>query len=169
VFHLSQIAVGAAVYNRVGRSARLCRLQISGLLNAGINEYESLCKQALVWDRFPNKALASITDIWDGGHPVYFENQENMNRFVILYERTVVLTGNANAAGTMTSGMSADIGFDVDLPGLTTFSTTADTTGVIGNTISGALLYCCRGTCTGANVANVAPTAYTCARLWFYD
>jgi len=119
----------------------------------------------LVWDKQPNKALAAITDVLDAVQPQAMNKRENAGRFVVLRRWNEVLTGKGDASTT--AGFAKNFDEYVKLPkDCICECTGADTTGAIGNRISGALLLITLGNIAPGNSA----AALTCAvRVNFMD
>jgi hypothetical protein len=94
----------------------------------------------LVWDRQPNKALAAITDVLDSISSYSFPKRENAQRFMIIKQWRQAFAGNTTTPAA--SIINAVVDDYVKLPAeCVTCYTSADTTGVIGDIITGALLF----------------------------
>ena len=153
---LATIAQGNTVNQREGKSAQLTSVRIRGNQRAGSTTTIADGAQYLVWDRQPNKALAAVADVLTSATSNAFPNRENAQRFVILKNFRCSFAGNTAtpAAGTEI----IDIDEYVKLPReCVTSYTTADTTGVIGDIISGALLWVSVGD-IGAGTASATST-----------
>lgn len=139
VTHISIVPTGTSVNAREGKNFKCNSVQIRGqaISNAATTYASGMA--LLVWDAQPNKALAAVTDILDTNTIWSFIKRENQQRFRILKKWRYDFAGNSV---TPTTG---DEIYDVDdFVRLPTDSycacTSADTTGAIGNRISGALL-----------------------------
>ena len=140
ITHLNVIAQGNTINNREGKAYRIKNIQVRGVIESDTTTTRAQCACYLVWDRQPNKALAGITDILDSVNSNSFTKRENTGRFRILKKWHRVVIGNIT---TPTTGRECiDVDKYLKLPkDLVTMCTTADTTGVIGDIISGALLW----------------------------
>lgn len=139
ISHLSIVAQGNTVNQREGKAFRCTSVYLRGNVTNGItanvNDYSIL----LVWDKQPNKALAAVTDILDSASAYSMVKRENSARFVILRRFDGVLTGKGD--GTNGQGYCRNFDKYVKLPrDCNCLCTVADTTGAIGNRVSGALL-----------------------------
>lgn len=111
-----------------------------GLVQADATSLVPQWANYLVWDRQPNKALAAITDVLDSANSLSFPKRENAQRFKIIKQWRGTFAGNI----TTPAGDTVEVDVDeyVKLPPECVSSfTTADTTGVIGDIITGALLF----------------------------
>lgn len=157
ITHLNPVPQGTTVNTRVGKAYRCTSVQVRGAVSNRSTSTISSPVGYLVWDYQPNKVLAAITDILDSVNSAAFPKRENAIRFKIIKKFEYTLTGN-NA--TPASGDEAErIDAYVKLaPDMSTLLTSADTTGVIGDTINGALLWVTVGdvaTGTAASSFNV--------------
>lgn len=138
ILHVSAIAQGNTINNRDARACRLksAWIRLYGAVGASINA----CATYLVWDNQPNKALPAISDIFNedptaaGAYNTKsLPNRENAGRFIILKKSLVTTPTTSGGAGVILDEF-------VTLPDDCVCQyTLADTTGVIGNCISGAL------------------------------
>jgi len=145
ITHLDIIPQGTTVNSREGKSYTLTKLQIRGLFVANSTSVLNTAGALIVWDKQPNKALAGITDVLDSVSPFAFNKRENRGRFVTIKRITRSIVGNS---ATPTTGRE-QVPYEkvINLPpGLISEKTAVDTTGVIGNTINGALLLVTVGT-----------------------
>lgn len=139
ITHLSIIPTGDLVGTRDGQSCRLTSLQIRGLGKA--NSATDIAQGVfyIIWDAMPNKALPAITDIFTAANSTAFTNRENNGRFTILKKRFFDFTAPVGgSAGDTTKQQTVDHWMKLP-PGCVIQCTAADTTGVIGNRIKGAL------------------------------
>jgi len=139
ITHLDIIPQGTTVNSREGKSYRLKSVLIRGMVVVNSTTTHNVCVAYLVWDKQPNKALAAITDVLTSAFAFAFSNRENAGRFTILKKMVYATTGNSTAPATGKEMFSIDERY-VCPPNLISSKTNADTTGVIGNTITGALL-----------------------------
>ena len=160
ISHLDIVPTGTTVNSRDGRKFKNQSFQVRGVAQA--DNTTTVCTGAmyLVWDRQPNKALAGITDVLDAATPIAFSKRENAQRFKIIKKWRWAFGGNNLTAGQQTSASIYDIDDYVKLPEeCVAECTTLDTTGAIGNRITGALLLITVGTSApGTADANVQIT-----------
>lgn len=137
---VATIPQGSTVNNRDGKSCQLTSVRIRGRIVADTTATTQGVACALVWDRQPNKALAALLDVYDVATTNNFPNRENSGRFRIIKEWRDVLNGNSNApaSGPVILNMNEYIKLPYEC---VSSYTTADTTGVIGDIITGALLF----------------------------
>lgn len=144
ITHLNVITQGNSINQREGKSYRIRNIQIRGVLETDTTTTRTGTACYLVWDKQPNKALAAITDIFDTITSQSFTKRENTGRFVILKKWHRTLIGNITTPAT--GREAVDIDKYLKLPkDLVTMLTSGDTTGVIGDIISGALLWVTMG------------------------
>lgn len=167
ISHLDIVPTGTTVNSRDGRKFKNTSLQIRGIVQSDSTTTASQGAMYLVWDRQPNKALAGITDVLDTASPYSFAKRENVQRFKIIKKWRWVFAGNNTTAGQQTSATSYDIDDYVKLPDeCVAECTTLDTTGAIGNRVTGALLLIT----VGNNVSGTADAiAYVGTRVNFVD
>jgi len=150
VTQLDSVPTGTTVNSRDGRKFKLTSFQVRGIAGNDTTGTSSLGAMYLVWDRQPNKALAGVTDILDAATPVAFAKRENVQRFKIIKKWRWCFNGNGATAGQQTATSAFDIDDYVKLPDeCVAECTTADTTGAIGNRVTGALLLVCVGNKAG--------------------
>ena len=141
ITHLDIVPQGTTVTTREGKSFRLTSVWARGSIDnlAATVLSDVLCM--LVWDRQPNKALAAITDIIDVVTADSFTKRENAGRFKILKKWSVSMSGSGTTVTNNGGKTNHRIDDYVKLPSdCVAVCTSADTTGAIGNRISGALL-----------------------------
>jgi len=152
ITHISIVPTGTSVNTRDGKAFKVNSVQLRGYVTADTTTTTTLAWCALVWDYQPNKALPALTDIWDLVNGTAMIKRENNARFKILMYRRYPIMGNVTAPAT-----GAEV-YQLDeyhkLPNdCVALCTSADTTGVIGNRINGAL-YLCTGGSTAAGTAD---------------
>lgn len=156
VTHISIVPQGTTVNNRDGKAFRCTSVQVRGSATADTTTTYSQGAAYLVWDRQPNKALAAVTDVLDTAGSQSFSKRENAARFKILKKWRYVFAGNITTPAT--EKVIYDVDDYVKLPAdCVAACTTADTTGAIGNRITGALLLV---TC-GNTAAGTADASFT--------
>jgi len=155
VQHISIVPQDNTVNGRNGRAFRCKNVRIRYRVNQDSTAQINTVRCALVWDYQPNKALAAFTDIFDSASVDAFPKRENNMRFKIVRDMTHTLSGNSTLA-TSTSSVQADE--FLKLPrDANCLLTAADTTGVIGDVIQGALLFVTVGTAgAGTNDAQLS-------------
>lgn len=162
ITHVSVVPQGTTVNSRVGRKCELKYFQMRGDMRALATADHNSVAVYLVWDEQPNKALAAITDVLDAANSYALSKRENVQRFKILKKWSYTLCGNS--ATLMSSNAALRLDEYVRLPkGLVVVPTTADTTGVIGDIITGALLLITVGdhAAGGTTCANMQVTCRT--------
>jgi len=139
ITHLDVVTQGDSVNSRDGRKFMPTWVNFRGFVTNGATADSNIAVVMLVWDKQPNKALAAITDVLDFVTPQAQNKRENASRFTILRRWVFSLTGKND--GSTTPGYQRVFTPFVKLPrGLIAECTPADTTGAIGNRVSGALL-----------------------------
>jgi len=139
ITHLDVVTQGDTVNSRDGRKFMPTWVNMRGYMINGTGALANDCVVILVWDKQPNKALAAITDVLDSATSESQNKRENASRFQIIRRWNFILTGKQD--GSTTSGYCRNFDKFVRLPaGLVAECTPADTTGAIGNRVSGALL-----------------------------
>jgi len=140
ITHLDVIPQGTTVNSRDGRKFSPTAVNIRGWQEQGSTAVWNNPVCLLVWDKQPNKALAAITDVLDSVHPTSQNKRESASRFTIIRRWDTVLTGKND--GSTVDGFAKNFDHYVKLPaGLIAECTPSDTTGAIGNRVSGALLF----------------------------
>jgi len=150
--HVSIIAQGNTVNDRVGKACRATTAKVRAVVSQDAAAQSNVVRCLLVWDYQPNKALAAVTDIIDAATPQAQPKRENNLRFKIIRDWWMTLSGNGNL-GTVTTKVLIDS--YVKLPrDANILYTTADTTGVIGDVIQGALLFITLGDAAAGTADN---------------
>lgn len=139
ILHLDIIPVGNGVSAREGKAFSVDSLQIRGSVFASSVGTVAMGAVYYVWDHQPNKGLPAVTDVLDSVSPYSFIKRENASRFRIIGQRHYSVLGNSGAPKT-TAG-SYPVEEYIRLPRSSCIATTTllDTTGVIGNRVTGAL------------------------------
>lgn len=158
ITHISIVPTGTNVNSREGKAFQVTSASIRGFATSDTTTTTTLGWIALVWDYQPNKALPVLTDIWDAISGSAMIKRENNARFKIILYRRYLFVGNST---TPTADKAA---YDVDEFGklpkdAVALCTSADTTGVIGNRLNGAL-YLCTGGSTAAGTADANTSLY---------
>lgn len=150
--HISPIPQGVGVNQREGKACRVTSVNVRGVVAADTTTTTNVFSNYLVWDYQPNKVLPAITVVFDTITAVTFPSRENNERFKIIKKWYGVLIGNVTTPATGKEAYAIDD--YVRLPeDCNILCTTADTTGVITNTIQGALYFITMGT-TAAGTAD---------------
>lgn len=169
VTHLDVIPQGTTVNQRIGKAWNISAVHIRGQIKAKTTSILQVARIYLIWDFQPNKVLATVTDILDAAHSSSFLKRENVQRFRVLWSQAYNLIGNnTGVAGTATERTSMPIDKLILVPDPSGIaeSTQADTTGAIGNRVSGALLLLC----VGDQPSGTTEASYECVhRLFFND
>lgn len=165
VQHINIVPRGNSINSREQTTWRNKSLWIRGDSRQGLTATVSTWMWAVVWDRRPNGALAAFTDVFDSASPNSFPKRQNQSRFKILRLQRYSLGGNSTTPNTdeTTTLVEDYIKFPKDL---WSQCTDADTTGVIGNTQIGALLFM---HCGDSAAAGTFPTLVLNFRLNFTD
>lgn len=144
VVHLDIVPQGSTVNTREGKAYRIKSVQLRGQIIADSAAIWNVYAMYLVWDTQPSKALAAIGDVLATGAGINnecFSNRDNTGKFRILKKWYGVLTGGTSATSTVQSNTLVPVDERIEaFDSLICECTAADTTGVIGNRISGALL-----------------------------
>ena len=132
------IPQGSDVNERIGRKVTLKSIAMRGYAVSNANTLVTYGRVMLVYDRQPNKALASMTDILDSASSLSFNNNQNRDRFLTIMNKSFTLCGNNTTAGqqTETSMICMDYFRKVNLP--MQFGSAG--TGLIADITTGALL-----------------------------
>lgn len=139
VTHLDIIPQGDTVSQRNGKAWQNTNLQVRGYLYGDTTALLNQVAMYIIWDRQPNKALAGVTDILAVAASYGFMNRENKGRFLCIKKWQRMLIGNTTAVATGREALVIDKW--IRLPAeCVAQCTAADTTGVIGNRVTGALL-----------------------------
>lgn len=133
------IATGAGESQRVGDQIILRSLWGRGQFIAGTTTTVADAVAYIVWDRQPNKALASITDILNTASSNSFPRDSTRRRFRILKKMQYTAVGNRTTPTTGEEQVEADFYMQLPFNDCVTEYDSAGT-GAIGDVISGALL-----------------------------
>lgn len=153
--HLDIITQGDAVTQRNGKAWVNTNVQLRGYISNKTTAITNHVGMYLIWDRQPNKALAAVTDILDSANAYSLMKRENKSRFVTIKKWQRVLIGNSTTPSTGREAVLIDKW--VKLPAESIAQTTAaDTTGAIGNRITGALIL----VAVGSNIAGTAAAEF---------
>lgn len=136
---IATIPQGTTVNTREGKACQLTSVRLRGNMFTDTTTTATHVCNYLVWDKQPNKALAAIADIFTSASSLAFPNRENAQRFRIIKQWRRAFSGNVTAPVGASVMMAVDEW--IPLKGCVTSYTAADTTGVIGNIITGALLF----------------------------
>lgn len=136
--HISIVPQGTTVTSRVGRKCELKYLQVRGAFLTKSTTTFAAYAAYIVWDQQPNKTLPAITDVLDAANAAALPKRENVQRFRILRKWSGVFMGNSTTPSTGAEAVRIDEYFRLP-KGLVIIPTTADTTGGIGDIITGAL------------------------------
>jgi len=166
VSHLDVIPTGTTVNTREGKAYQVLSCQIRGNAQSGTTTAVALGAIYLIWDFQPNKALAAVTDILDTASANSFIKRENASRFKILMQRHYSFTGLLGTPATGNEQFAVEEFVRIPASSSVATTTVADTTGVIGNRVSGALLMVTVGD-TAAGTA--APNYEVGLRINFRD
>ena len=142
VTHLDIVALGDGVTARTGKSWINTNIQIRGSFVQGTAAITNVVAVYLVWDRQPNKALATVGDILEtsgGVSATAFMKRENKGRFVTIKKWYRVLAGNITAPATGREILAVDKWIRMPQEAIAQ-ATAADNSGVIANRVTGALL-----------------------------
>jgi len=165
ITHLDVVTQGNTVNSRDGRKFMPTSVNFRGRIMSGTGTTFSENAVMLVWDKQPNKALAAITDVLDAATPYAQNKREHASRFQVIRRWDSVCSGKND--GTTVGGFIRNFDHFVRLPrGLIAECTPADTTGAIGNRVTGALLLITVGNMgAGATAASL----YCSIRIGFKD
>lgn len=139
ITHLDIIPQGTTVNSREGKSFTLRNIHMQGFMVTNATTALALNMAYLIWDMQPNKVLPAVTDILDSASSYSFLKRENKARFIVIRKILHAQAGNSTTPATGTEAIKVDEYCKVKHMGLVASCTTADTTGVIGNRINGAL------------------------------
>ena len=160
ITHLDIVPTGTSAVTREGKSFRLRSVWIIGSMQNNSAATTNDVINYLIWDRQPNKALAAITDVVDVATADTFTKRENANRFRIIKKWSRSLCGPAAGTG-VTINSQIRIDQFIKLPEeCVAMCTAADTTGAIGNRISGALLFLTLGDTAAGTAAAVTTVGF---------
>lgn len=167
VKHLDVVTQGDAVTQRQGKSWQNTNLQIRGKIFASTATVASQIAMYIVWDRQPNKALAGVTDIFDAADSYSLAKRENKGRFLVIKKWQRMVVGNTTTPATGREAIVIDKWLRLP-PECIAQATAADTTGAIGNRITGALLAVFMGD-DAAAAPTFTPNATLVFRVGFRD
>lgn len=137
--HLDIVPQGTTVNSREGKAFKVTGVHVKGFIQGLAATAITTASWALVWDYQPNKASTNIVDIFDSINATSFRNRDNAGRFKILAYRFNTVIGNTGGNLTDSTVRVVD-SFTAVGPGAgVALCTSSDTTGVIGNRVSGAL------------------------------
>jgi len=139
ITHLDIVTQGDSVNQRQGKSWQNTNLQIRGMLSQDTTAVANHIAIYIVWDRQPNKAAFTVTDVLDTAHSASFMKRENKGRFLIVKKWQRVLIGNATTPATGREAIVIDKWIRLPAECIPQ-CTAADQTGAIGNRITGALM-----------------------------
>lgn len=126
VFFLNDIPQGSSMLQRTGQRVTLLSLQIRGALYANAGPVEG-CTWMIVYDRDAPGTLPTFSNIFNTITPESFQNNNERDRFSILYRSNVSIEGTP-AAPTMNSHKLIDM--KLDLGSLRTTYSTVGSTGI---------------------------------------
>lgn len=162
ITHMSAVPQGATTRSRLSRRCIPTRWEMKGILSANSAATVQNYAVYMVWDYHPNQVLPAITDIFDTVSPASLLKTENLERFAVLGCMRNSLAGSST---TPTDSSVNDVDAALYIAESIT-TTTADTTGVITDVISGALYLITMGNqAPGTSAATLTVTG----RLWFLD
>jgi len=102
----STIPQGTSATTRVGKKCFLQRMQIRGQGQmVGGADYSNRVALLLVYDRRPRSTLPAITDILDAANADSLRNEDNRERFQVLWRKDLDLQGRASVQSTATKMM----------------------------------------------------------------
>lgn len=140
ITHLNIVPQGTTINSRVGKAYKCTSVAVRGQVQCDTTTTLATAACYLVWDYQPNKVLAAITDVLDSVSSSSFPKRENALRFKIIKKWSYCLSGNSTTPSA--AFQSYRIDDYVKLPSdCSTLLTSADSTGVIGDMINGALLF----------------------------
>jgi len=140
VKHLDIIPQGDTVNQRQGKSWQNTNLQVRGYIYNDTGAAVNHIAMYIVWDRQPNKVLATVADLLESSTASdAFMKRENKGRFLVIKKWHRVLLGNTTALSTGREAIVIDKWIRLPQECIAQ-ATAADTTGAIGNRVTGALL-----------------------------
>lgn len=149
---IATIAQGASVNQRVGKKVLLKSLQMRGTLGSNTTTTIADTAWLVVYDKRPQGALPTVSDILVSASSNAFNNDANSGRFSIVRRSDQVCIGNATTPAT---GKEAyDVSEYIKLNGRQTVYKAAGT-GAIGDIEEGALYFVTIGTSVGTAAANI--------------
>lgn len=161
ITHLDVVPQGDSVNNRTGKAWLNTSLNIRGTVTSNAATTATVAAIYIVWDKQPNKALPAITDVLDSVSSLSFTKRENAQRFTIVRKLRYSLEGDTGSLSNQTRSTQFDVDEYVRLPrDAVALATTSDTTGAIGNRITGALYAITVGNVTAGTTASTAALSY---------
>lgn len=157
------VAQGAGESQRIGRKINLMSVQMHGYCLSDTATVTARGRVMIVYDRQPNAALAAITDVLDTISSQSFLNDQNKNRFRVLYNRHYAFSGNITTPAT-----GKEIKIVDEFIKLRKLETTYGVvgTGAIGDIKTGALLLVTVGDVAAGTADANAVLGF---RVRFYD
>lgn len=153
ITHLDEVPRGYTVNTRNGAVFRSTGVVLRGHAVNGSTAVYNDCSVLIVWDKHPNQALASITDILDSVSSHSLNNRSKACRFVTIKRWDFTLVGKGDGTSGGDKFVTA-FHYNLDLPKhCVACCTTSDATGEIGNRTSGALLMVTVGNNAAGNAA----------------
>lgn len=140
ISHLDVIPTGTGVSTREGKCCQITSFQVRGECQSGTTTAVALGAVYFVWDYQPNKALAAVLDVLDTASANSFIKRENASRFRILAQRHYSMTGLLGTPATGCEQFAVEEFIRVPASSSVVTCTINDTTGVIADRVSGALL-----------------------------
>lgn len=141
------IPLGSGISQRLGKTWFGKGLQFKGFAMAPLstyppaagNQFPVVGRLAFVWDYQPNGAFANVSDVWMDNEVDSEPRRDNASRFKIFYSRRFLFTSLQTATGNQAGAVQL-INSYFRIPQLLSSTTSAGTTGAIGERITGALL-----------------------------
>ncbi len=132
---LNLVSGGTASTNRIGDTMIITSIQLRACMRATATSVNSCYRLMIIYDRQPNKAIASLDDIFVGGAPhgpMDYMELDNRKRFSVVYNSDVFAIGantndNDNRVLTFFCKARAE-------------TVWSDSSGVIGSLTTGSLL-----------------------------
>lgn len=116
ITHLNGAGQGTALYEREGAQTQNLRLQIRATLtNRSPIDVVSYMGFVIVYDAQGNQSTPTGLEIMALNHRQSFVNPYHRNRFQILYQTTLMVTGNAVTPNDATASTGKDIDLNIDL------------------------------------------------------
>lgn len=91
---VATIAQGASINQRLGKRAMYKSFQIRGRVVGNSAAATNIGTIMLVYDKRPTGSLPAITDVIETANAAALTNNDNANRFQILYRRQYSIVGN---------------------------------------------------------------------------
>lgn len=155
---VATIAQGATINDRLGKKAMYKSFQIRGRVVANSATVTALGAIMLVYDKRPTGSLPAITDVLETINAASLTNNDNSNRFQIIYRRQYNIVGNTT--GVTTDSVQHSIDDFVKFKGTIGFKSAG--TGAIADIEHGAVyLITCGNVAAGTTAADSAITIRT--------